>query len=59
MTPRDYAEQLAHIEEKGIVIMRNITRFWALGQETIWPYATFVLFHSGTTIEIMLFHCCK
>lgn len=29
--------------------MRNITRFGALGQETIWPYATFVLFHSGTT----------
>ncbi len=49
MTPKDYAEQLAHIEERGIVVMRNITRFGALGQETIWPYATFVLFHSGTT----------
>lgn len=47
MTPKDYEEQLQHIEERGIVVMRNITNFVTLGQETVWPYATLVLCHSG------------
>lgn len=47
MTPKDYEEHLQHIEERGIVVMRNITNFVTLGQETVWPYATLVLCHSG------------
>lgn len=40
MLPADYAEQLRHIEENGIVIMHDITGFASLGKDTIWPYFT-------------------
>jgi len=48
MTSKDYAEQLQQIEERGIVVMRNITGFISYGQETVWPYTTLLLNHSGT-----------
>jgi len=44
-----YAEQIRRIEEKGIVIMRDVTAFVSYGRDTIWPYFTLALCDSGST----------
>jgi len=48
MTSYDYFEQLQQIEEKGIVVMRDVTAFVSYGKDTIWPYFTLALCHSGS-----------
>ena len=48
MTSYDYFEQIQHIEERGIVIMRDVTAFISYGKDTIWPYLTLALCESGS-----------
>jgi len=48
MVSIDYAEQIRRIEEKGIVIMRDVTAFVSYGRDTIWPYFTLALCESGS-----------
>ena len=47
MYSSDYREQLQTIEDRGLVIMRDIRGFVSYGTDTIWPYLTFIICHRG------------
>ena len=47
MYSSDYREQLQQIEERGLVIMRDIRGYRSYGTDTIWPYLTFAICHRG------------
>lgn len=48
MTSYDYIEQIKQVEDRGVVIVRDLTAFSSLGKDTIWPYFTLVLCESGS-----------
>lgn len=48
MTTFDYSEQLQHIEQTGIVVMREITGFKAYNTDYISPYLTLLYCHRGS-----------
>lgn len=45
----DYSQQVMHIEETGIVVMHNVSRFSAYGTDILCPHMSLMLIESGST----------